>query len=135
MVEKMGKSVGEVRAKVPERGKTSLAAVSASTIDELHALGYLGSADAGSATDVPEPSLLPDPKDKIEEQNLLHIATMASEAGEPGKARAALEKVLQLDESSAIALRELGRLRKASRHCAKTRADRRRAADAPPNDP
>jgi arylsulfatase A-like enzyme/Flp pilus assembly protein TadD len=133
-VQKMRKSLAELSAKSPERGKTSLAAVSASTIDELHALGYLGSADAGSATDVPEPSLLPDPKDKIEEQNLLHIATMASEAGEPGKARAALEKVLQLDESSAIALRQLGRLEMASRNYAKSAGYLRRARDAQPND-
>jgi len=50
-------------------------------------------------------SLLPDPKDKIEQQNLLHTATMAAEEGETEKARAALEKVLQLDdESSALAL-------------------------------
>ena len=104
----MRKALAELSAKSPARGKTSPAAVSASTIDELHALGYLGSADAGSATDVPEPSLLPDPKDKIEEQNLLHTATMASEDGEPDKARAALEKVLQLDESSALALTTTG---------------------------
>jgi len=133
-VQKLRKSLAELSAKSPARGKTSLAAVSASTIDELHALGYLGSADAGSATDVPEPSLLPDPKDKIEEQNLLHIATMASEAGEPGKARAALEKVLQLDESSAIALRQLGRLEMASRNYAKSAGYLRRARDAHPND-
>jgi len=133
-VQKLRKSLAELSAKSPARGKTSLAAVSASTIDELHALGYLGSADAGSATDVPEPSLLPDPKDKIEEQNLLHIATMASEAGEPGKARAALEKVLQLDESSAIALRQLGRLEMASRNYAKSAGYLRRARDAHPSD-
>jgi choline-sulfatase len=133
-VQKLRKSLAELSAKSPARGKTSPAAVSASTIDELHALGYLGSADAGSATDVPEPSLLPDPKDKIEEQNLLHIATMASEAGEPGKARAALEKVLQLDESSAIALRQLGRLEMASRNYAKSAGYLRRARDAHPND-
>ena len=133
-VQKLRKSLAELSAKSPASGKTSLAAVSASTIDELHALGYLGSADAGSATDVPEPSLLPDPKDKIEEQNLLHIATMASEAGEPGKARAALEKVLQLDESSAIALRQLGRLEMASRNYAKSAGYLRRARDAHPSD-
>jgi predicted Zn-dependent protease len=133
-VQKMRKSLAELRAKSPALEKTSPGAVSASTIDELHALGYLGSADAGSATDVPEPSLLPDPKDKIEEQNLLHIATMASEAGEPGKARAALEKVLELDESSAIALRQLGRLEMASRNYAKSAGYLGRARDAHPND-
>ena len=82
----------------------------------------------------PEPSLLPDPKDKIEEQNLLHTAMMASEDGEPDKARVALEKVLQLDESSAIALRQLGRLEMASGNYAKAAGYLRRARDAHPND-
>src|SRR5437667_4658472 len=108
-VQKLRRVLAELSVKSPAPGKTSPAAVSASTIDELHALGYLGSADARSATDVPEPSLLPDPKDKIEEQNLLHTAMMASEDGKPNKARVALEKVLQLDDKSAIALSHLGR--------------------------
>ena len=94
----------------------------------------MGSADARSATDVPQPSLLPDPKDKIEEQNLLHTAMMASEDGEPDKARVALEKVLQLDESSAIALRQLGRLEMASGNYAKAAGYLRRARDVHPND-
>ena len=133
-VQKLRKSLAELSTKSPAGGKASPAAVSPNTIDELHALGYLGSADAGSSTDVPEPTLLPDPKDKIEEQNLLHIATMASEAGELVKARAALEKVLHLDENSAIALRQLGRLEMASRNYAKSAGYLRRARDAHPND-
>jgi len=94
----------------------------------------LGPADARSATDVPEPWLLPDPKDKIEEQNLLHTAMMASEDGEPNKARVALEKVLQLDESSAIALRQLGQLEMASGNYGKAVGYFRRRQDARPND-
>src|SRR5437016_1292448 len=133
-VQKLRRVLAELSAKSPAAGKSSPGAVSLSTIDELHALGYLGSADARSATDVPEPSLLPDPKDKIEEQNLLHTAMMASEDGEPNKARVALEKVLQLDESSAIALRQLGRLEIASRNYAKAAGYLRRAQDARPND-
>jgi predicted Zn-dependent protease len=54
--------------------------------------------------------LLPDPKDKIEEQNLLHAAMMASENEEPAKARASLEKLLQSDSRSVIALSLLGRI-------------------------
>jgi choline-sulfatase len=53
---------------------------------------------------------LPDPKDKIEEQNLLHAAMMASEDDRPADARKALEKVLVLDPKSATALRQLGEL-------------------------
>ena len=133
-VQKLRKALAESSAKSPALGNTSPASVSASTIDELHALGYLGSADARSATDVPEPSLLPDPKDKIEEQNLLHAAMMASEAGETDKARMALEKVLHLDENSALALTQLGRMAMASGNYAKAAGYLRRARDAHPND-
>ncbi|HEX6823979.1 MAG TPA: sulfatase-like hydrolase/transferase [Candidatus Sulfotelmatobacter sp.] len=55
-------------------------------------------------------SSLPDPKDKIEEQNLLHAAMMASEDNRPAEARRALEKVLALDPKSPTALRQLGEL-------------------------
>jgi len=134
-VQKLRRVLAELISKAPAPGKTSPGAVSATTLDELHALGYLGSADARSATDVPEPSLLPDPKDKIEEQNLLHAAMMASEDGEPDKARVALQKVLQLDPGSAIALRQLGRLEMASGNYAKAAGYLRGAQDVPPNDP
>jgi choline-sulfatase len=85
-------------------------AVSAQTTDELKALGYLGPADVGSSSTVSEPSLLPDPKDKIEEQNLLHRAMLAEEDDRITDARAALEKLLQLDPESATALSQLGAL-------------------------
>ncbi len=55
-------------------------------------------------------SPLPDPKDKIQEQNLLHVAMMASEDNRPEDARRALEKVLQADAKSPTALRQLGEL-------------------------
>ncbi len=133
-VQKLRKILAELSTKSPAPAKTSPATVSAGTIDELHALGYLGSADAGSATDVPEPSLLPDPKDKIEEQNLLHTAMMASEDGETDKARAALEKVLQLDDRSVLALSQLGRLEMSSGNYAKAAGYLRRAHAARPDD-
>jgi arylsulfatase A-like enzyme/Flp pilus assembly protein TadD len=97
-----------LRAKTPP--SQSRGAVGQQTIDELKALGYLGRADVGSATAVPEPSLLPDPKDRIEEQNLLHAAMMAAEDDRTADARRSLEKVLQLDPRSITALRELGEL-------------------------
>jgi choline-sulfatase len=133
-VQKLRRVLAELSAKSPAAGKTSPGAVSVSTIDELHALGYLGSADARSATDVPETSLLPDPKDKIEEQNLLHTAMMASENGELNKARVALEKVLQLDQSSAIALSQLGQLEMVSGNYVKAACYFRRRQGAHPND-
>ena len=133
-VQKLRKVLAERSAKSPPAARTSAATVSAGTIDELHALGYLGPADAGSATDVPEPSLLPDPKDKIEEQNLLHAAMMATEDGKADKARAALEKVLQLDERSMLALSQLGRLEMSSGNYAKAAGYLRRAHEARPED-
>jgi predicted Zn-dependent protease len=55
-------------------------------------------------------SALPDPKDKIEEQNLLHAAMIASDDDRSEDARKALEKVLVLDPKSPTALRQLGEL-------------------------
>src|SRR6201987_2489472 len=59
---------------------------------------------------------------------------MASENGEPNKARVALEKVLQLDQSSAIALRQLGQLEMASGNYGKAAGYFRRRQEARPND-
>jgi hypothetical protein len=66
--------------------------------------------DVGSSTNIPKPSLPPDPKDEIEEANLLHQAMMASEDNRISDARAALEKVLAVDPKSPIALRQISEL-------------------------
>jgi arylsulfatase A-like enzyme/Flp pilus assembly protein TadD len=108
-VQKLRGMLAELRVKAPPPA-ASQGVVGQGTIDELKALGYLGKADVGSATNVPEPSLLPDPKDKIEEQNLLHLAMIASEEDRAADARRSLEKVLQLDPKSPTALRQLGEL-------------------------
>jgi arylsulfatase A-like enzyme/tetratricopeptide (TPR) repeat protein len=92
------------------RYSPSTRSIPQSTIDELKALGYLTRADAESSTDLAEPSLLPDPKDKVEEQNLLHDAMIASEDGRFSEARAAFEKVVDIDPQSAVALGQLGQL-------------------------
>jgi choline-sulfatase len=55
-------------------------------------------------------SSLPDPKDKIEEQNLLHTAMIAAEDNRPADACKTLEKALALDPKSPTALRQLGEL-------------------------
>jgi choline-sulfatase len=101
--------LAERRAKEPP-AEASRGSVGPGTINELKALGYLGRADVGSATTAPDPSMLPDPKDKIEEQNLLHTAMVASEDNRAAEARRALEKVLALNPRSATALRQLGEL-------------------------
>ena len=89
----------EVRAREPSPA-TVKGAVGQETIDELKALGYVGPADAGSATTAPEPSMLPDPKDKIEEQNLLHAAMMAAEDDRNEEARKLFQNALALDPGS-----------------------------------
>jgi len=58
---------------------------------------------------------LPDPKDRIGEQNLLHAAMLASDDGRLGDARQALQKALALDPTSPAALRQLGELELAAR--------------------
>ena len=108
-VQKSRALLADLRAKMPPKAP-STATVGQGTLSELRALGYLGPADAGSSTTVPEPSLLPDPKDKIEEQNLLHRAMLASDAGRFSQARADLERVLQLNPQSPTALRQLGEI-------------------------
>jgi arylsulfatase A-like enzyme/cytochrome c-type biogenesis protein CcmH/NrfG len=101
--------LAELKAALPPPS-SSAASVGQGTVEELKALGYLGKADAGSSTDVPEPTMLPDPKDRIEEQNLLHRAMIASEDARPQEARTALEKLLQVDPQSAAGLLQLGQL-------------------------
>jgi len=89
---------------------TSQGAAGAGTLSELRALGYLGPGDERTTTDVPELSSLPDPKDKIEQQNLLHSAMMLVDQGRLAEARPSFEKVIALDPDSAAALRQLGEL-------------------------
>jgi predicted Zn-dependent protease len=108
-VQKSRAMLAELRAKEPPP-ETSRGSIGPSTINELKALGYLGRADVGSATTAAEPSMLPDPKDEIEEQNLLHTAMVASEDNRVPEAREALEKVLALNPQSPTALRQLGEL-------------------------
>src|SRR6266550_1937405 len=122
-----------VRTKTPAAAP-SAGTVGQGTLDELKALGYLGPADAGSSTNVPEPSLLPDPKDKIEEQNLLHSAMMASEDNRSDDARRSLEKVLQLNPKSPTALRQLGELELRAGEYSKAAEHLKRARDVSPTD-
>src|SRR5262249_38878426 len=101
---KLRKALSEQRGRAPSVGSRPPGAVSAGTVSELRALGYLDASDARSSTDVPEPSLLPDPKDKIGLQNLLHTAMMAQEDGRTEEARKALAKALAFDGDYPVAL-------------------------------
>ena len=53
---------------------------------------------------------LPDPKDKIQEQNLLHRALIATQDNRFADAHRALDQVLQLNPKSSLALRQLGEI-------------------------
>ena len=124
--------LAEARAKAPPQEAPK--AVSQQTVDELQALGYLGRADLGSSTNVPEPSLLPDPKDKIEEQNLLHAAMMASEDNRIPVASEFFEKALRLDPQSSAALRQLGELELRTGQNAKAAEHLKAALELNPDD-
>jgi len=132
-VQKSRAMLAAARSKIPPP-PPSAATVSQSTIDELKALGYLGRADAGSSTNVPEASLLPDPKDKIELQNLLHTAMIASEDGRSGEARTALRNVLALDPKDPTALRQLGELELRAGDYAQAAEHLKHAREARPDD-
>jgi choline-sulfatase len=77
---------------------------------ELKTLSSAGSVGAVPSTTLVRSSSLPDPKDGIEQQNLLHLAMLALEDSHLERARELLEKVLQLNPKSSIALRQLGQL-------------------------
>jgi choline-sulfatase len=132
-VQKFRTALSEWRSKTPP-SEPSAGSVGKNTREELKALGYLGRADVGTSTNVPEPSLLPDPKDRIEEQNLLHRAMMAAEDGRDSEARTALEKVVELDPNSAIALGQLGQLELHAENYEKAAEHLKRSFGVRPND-
>ena len=107
--QKLRALLAEVDAKARSAG-SSAGMVSQITSDKARALGSFGPAGtvSMSTASVSDPSLLPDPKDHIEEQNLLHIAMMALEESRFADARLALSKVLLLNAESYTALQQLG---------------------------
>jgi arylsulfatase A-like enzyme/Tfp pilus assembly protein PilF len=131
-VQRLRKMLADFRAQMPKPAPSE-ATVGMGTLDELKALGYLGPADAGSTTNVPEPSLLPDPKDKIAQQNLLHSAMIAAEENRVGEARSGLEKVLKLDANSETALQQLGELELHAGNYEKAAEYLKRAREVRPN--
>ncbi len=77
---------------------------------------------------------LPDPKDRIEEENLLHEALLESDRGHTDQARALLKKVLEKDNSSALAFSQLGELELKARDYRQAAADLGKARQLRPND-
>ncbi len=109
-VQKFRGMLDEIKVKAPAPLSGTEAQSSQGASDALKSLGYQGQPGAGVSANSAETSRLPDPKDKIEEQNLLHSAMIASDDNRTDQARQALEKVLQLDPKSLTALRQLGEL-------------------------
>jgi tetratricopeptide (TPR) repeat protein len=131
-VKKLRATLAEERAHA--HTSTTAATVGTGTLEELRALGYLGRADVGSATNVPEPSLLPDPKDKIEEQNLLHRAMMANESGHTVDALEALRRAVQLGPDFFEAQRQLGEMELQAGRFTEAAEHLKRAHDLQPQD-
>lgn len=77
---------------------------------------------------------LPDPKDKIEVQNLLHRSMLASDDNRGADARGFLEKALELDPSSPTALRQLGENELAAGDFAKAAVHLKKAREVRPED-
>lgn len=80
-----------------------------------------------SATGAQSTANLPDPKDKIEVQNLLHNAMLASDDGRTAESRQYLEKAVQIDPDSSTALRQLGELELAAQDYGKAATHLKRA--------
>jgi len=78
---------------------------------------------------------LPDPKDKIEVQNLLHKAMLASDDHRSSEARQYLEKALQIDPTSPTAHRQLGELEFSTGDFSKAAVHLKRAAELRPRIP
>jgi choline-sulfatase len=130
--QKLRELLAEVGAKAKSVTSSAIVA-SRSTSDKSRALGY---PDAGSSSviGVLEPSLLPDPKDHIEEQNLLHTAMMALEGGRSADARVALSKVLQINAESYNALQQLGAIELRAHEYANAEKHLKRARMIRPDD-
>ena len=77
---------------------------------------------------------LPDPKDKVQVQNLLHNAMLAGDDNRLVDERQFLEKALLLDPSSPTALRQLGELELATGDFAKAALHLKRACELRPED-
>jgi choline-sulfatase len=126
-VQKARSFLADVRAREAPLQSSSATASSGS---ELTVPGDAPAAGSGSSP----ASALPDPKDKIEEQNLLHAAMLASDDNRPAEARQSLEKVLALDPKSPTALRQLGELELQAGDYAKAGQHLKGALEARPDD-
>lgn len=78
---------------------------------------------------------LPDPKDKIQEQNLLHRALIATQDHRFADAHTALDQVLKLNPKSSLALRQLGEVELQTADYQQAAAHLKQAREVAPDDP
>ena len=78
---------------------------------------------------------LPDPKDKIQEQNLLHRALIATQDNRFPDAHQALEQLLQLNPKSSLALRQMGEVELQTGDYPQAAAHLKQAREIAPDDP
>ena len=107
-VKTLRSELADFRERSPSPASAPTAPVDPQTIAELKALGYLG--NVAGATTAPEPSMLPDAKDKIAIHNLIHRGMLEEEDGRADVAADFMSKAVAMDQGSVVALSELGRL-------------------------
>jgi len=78
---------------------------------------------------------LPDPKDKIQEQNLLHRALIATQDNRFADAHRALNQALQLNPKSSLALRQSGEVELQTGDYQQAAAHLKQAKEVSPDDP
>ena len=126
------RALRQILADANLRPANQTAAVPQGSVAELKALGYYPETPGDTTAGLP--SLLPDPKDKIGEQNLLHRAMLADEDGDRSAARAALQQALAKDPKSPSALLQLGQLELKEKNYKDAAALLLRARDVRPTD-
>ena len=130
-VQRFREMLAKLKPSAPPAASPTEGTAAAENANALKALGYQGSASAGAAANN---AALPDPKDKIEEQNLLHAAMIASDDNRLDEARQALEGVLKADPKSPIALRQLGDMEMQAGEYARAAEHLRQAREVRPED-
>ena len=92
-------------------------------------------ADARGSANGPDPSTLPDPKDRVEEQNLLHQQAILSEDNKStDEARTGFRQALENDADSPAALLQTGQIALAGKNYPVAADYLRRAFEASPGD-
>ncbi len=117
----------------PKEGKNVYAA-DASRLKSMQTQMAVWKARSPEATKAAKRENLPDPKDKVQVQNLLHNAMLAGDENRSNDARRYLEKALQLDPTSPTALRQLGELEYSVGDFSNASTHLKKASDLRPDD-